>query len=454
MQIKHSITQSQRLNLTTAIQQSLQYLQLPIQELGSYLEELSMKNPLLEVELPPIGEPYPHEPTLLYDNDEILVKDIFISEGRRRASDGLFADFTALYTTEKSLPEYLLEQLGQMPELDDRLLKLCRYLVGCLNSAGYMDCPLPELAGELGISLFDVEQALYVIQMLDPPGVGARDLSECLLIQLAQSSKFNALNVALVRVGLPLLAENDMAGLCRLLDADDKQIAAAADIIRSLNPIPSQGFGSGEGLTYIVPEATVYREGSKLTVQMNRSSLPRVTLQQDYCAMLGQEEFSDAHSYLKKAMSEAKDVLYGLGEREKTLHKLILALTEYQRGFFLRGEDLKPLTMVELARRLDCSVSTVSRAVQDKYILFGEKLLPLRSLFVVGLNFSGDEAVASGAIKRQLQNFIAGEDKARPLSDESLRAKFSELGLNISRRTIAKYRSELNIPSTTHRRRR
>ena len=170
--------------------------------------------------------------------------------------------------------------------------------------------------------------------------------------------------------------------------------------------------------------------------------------------MLGQEEFSDAHSYLKKAMSEAKDVLYGLGEREKTLHKLILALTEYQRGFFLRGEDLKPLTMVELARRLDCSVSTVSRAVQDKYILFGEKLLPLRSLFAVGLNFSGDEAVASGAIKRQLQNFIAGEDKAHPLSDESLRAKFSELGLNISRRTIAKYRSELNIPSTTHRRRR
>ena len=104
-----------------------------------------MKNPLLEVELPPIGEPYPHEPTLLCDNDEILVKDVFISEGRRRASDSLFADFTALYTSEKSLPEYLLEQLGQMPELDDSLLKLCRYLVGWLNSAGYMDCPLQVL---------------------------------------------------------------------------------------------------------------------------------------------------------------------------------------------------------------------------------------------------------------------------------------------------------------------
>lgn len=454
MQIKHDIVQTQKLTLTPAVQQSLQYLQLPIQELGSFIEELSMKNPLLEVELPPLGVPYPQETARVTDGDDIIVKDVFRSSGKRRNTDSDSSYLSSLYVDEKSLPEYLLEQLGQMSELDEWTLKLCRYLVGCLNSSGYMDCPLSELAEELGISIFEVEQALFVIQMLDPPGVGARDLSECLLLQLAQSSNFNALNVALVREGLPLLAEHDMDGLCSLLNADIGEVTSAAEIIRALNPIPSQGFGSREALTYIVPEATVFPEGSKLVVQMNRSSLPHVTLQQDYCAMLSRDEFSDTHSYLKKALGEAKDVLYGLSEREKTLNRLIVALTEHQCGFFLRGEDLKPLTMGELAHRLDCSVSTVSRAVQDKYILFGEKLMPLRSLFVVGLSRAGDEAIVPGAIKRQLQKLIADEDKSHPLSDEALRAKFSEHGLDISRRTIAKYRSELNIPSTSQRRRR
>lgn len=451
MKIKHNTEQSQKLKLTQSVKQSLQYLQMPIRELSSYLEELSMRNPLLDVELPPIGEPYPqsrvHEP----DSDEVNVRDVF-SRGPRRKTEDSYADFTDLYTSRKSFSEYLLDQLGQMKELNERQLRLCRFLVGCLNSSGYMDCPVSELSEMIGVSEFELSQALYIVQMLDPPGVGASDLSECLLIQLAQGSAFNAANVALVRRGLPLLANGDMAALRALLGISDEELKAAVDTVRSLNPIPSRGFGDGSATEYIIPEATVLCESGKLVVELNRAAFPRVSLQEEYCGMLKRDEYRDAHDYLRKSMSEAKEVLYGLGEREKTLDRLISAVIRRQQAYFVRGADLKPLTMSEIARELDCSISTVSRAVNDKYILFGSKLLPLRSFFVSGLNSAAGGAVTPGAIKRQLQNLIFGEDKKHPLSDEAIRCAFTKLGLNISRRTIAKYRGELNIPSTAQRR--
>lgn len=453
VKIKQNTVQTQKIKLIPSVKQSLQYLQMPIQELSSYIEEMSMRNPLLDVEMPPIGEPYPQAKIEKPDTDEISVREVFHRGGSRR-NEATDTDFTDVYLSEKTFSEYLLDQLGQMKELDERQLKLCRILVGCLNSSGYMDCSLRELSEVTGVSEFELEQALYVIQMLDPPGVGASSLSECLLIQLAQSSKFSAVNVALVQRGLPLLASGDMAGLHRLLGVSNAELSEAVDTVRSLNPIPSQGFGNGNNTGYVIPEATVSCEDGKLTVELNRRAFPRVTLQNEYCDMLGRDEYSDAHDYLKKAMSEAKNVLYGLNEREKTLDRLIGVIIRRQQEYFLHGTDLVPMTMSEVAQELGCCVSTVSRAVSDKYILFGSKLLPLRSFFASGLSSTDGGAVTPSAIKRQLQNFISDEDKKHPLSDETLRCMFTKLGLNISRRTIAKYRGELNIPSTSQRRKR
>ena len=453
MRIKHNVVQAQKTKLMPSVQQSLKYLQMPIQELSSYLEELSMRNPLLDVDLPPIGEPYPQTKVQEPDNDEISVREVFGRFSPARGGESQ-ADFADVYTSEKSFSDYLLEQLGQMHELNERQLRLCRFIVGCLNTSGYMDCPLQELSEMLDVSLFELEQALYVVQMLDPPGVGAASLSECLLIQLAQGSEFNATNVALISRGLPLLANGDMDALCKMLGVSDAELRKAVDTIRSLNPIPSQGFGDGNETGYIIPEATVLSENGKLSVELNRSAFPRVSLQKDYCMMLEQAEYSDAHDYLKKAMGEAKEILYGLGEREKTIDRLINMIVLHQKSYFLRNADLKPLTMSEVAQELGCSVSTISRAVNDKYILFGNKLLPIRSFFASGVNAAAGEAVTASAIKRRLQNFIAAEDKKHPLSDETLREMFTKLGLNISRRTIAKYRGELNIPSTSQRRER
>lgn len=451
VQIKQSTEQNQKLRLNPSVKQSLQYLMMPIHELSSYIEELSMRNPLLDVELPPIGEPYPQVRASEAESDELGVREVFRRD-RQHNYDDANTDFANVYISEKTFSEYLLDQLGQMRELGARQLKLCRLLVGCLNLSGYIDFPLSELSEMTGVSEFELFQALYTVQMLDPPGVGAESLSECLLIQLAQGSKFNATNVTLVSRGLPLLANGDMDGLRKLLGVSEEELNEAVNTVRELNPIPSRGFGDGKSTEYIVPEATVICDGGKLSIELNRRAFPRVSLQKDYCSMLENDEYSDAREYLKKAMSEAKSVLYGLREREKTLDRLISAVIRRQQAYFIHGEELQPLTMSEIAKELGCSISTVSRAANDKYILFGSKLLSLRSFFSLGVNSTADGAVSAGAIKRQLQNFISREDKRHPLSDEKLRCMFMKLDLNISRRTIAKYRSELSIPSTAQRR--
>lgn len=451
MQIKQEFNQTQKLKLTPTVRQSLQYLQLPIQELGAALEEISMRNPMLEVELPSMDMPYPQPSEPERETDEVYVKETLFKTAANFSGNDIDA-LSNVCAEGKSLSEHLIEQLLQMTEIDERQRALCRFIVGCLNSAGYLDSPIEELAALSGVSVFELEQALYAVQTLDPPGVGARDLSECLLIQLAQGSRFNAANVALIRRGLPLLAENDTNALRKLLGVSGRELETAIDDIKSLNPIPSRGFGKPEDVTYVVPEATVYYESGRLTVEMNSAEVPRVSLRKDYCDMLSSDECSEAHEYLKKQLSEAKGVLHGLKEREKTLRRIVLSVIMHQKGYFSHGEDIKPLTMGEVADELDINVSTVSRGVNEKYILFEGKVLPLRTFFASGLSLGSGDAVSPSAIKRKIKDFVSNEDKRHPLSDEALRKMFENLGISLSRRVIAKYRGEINIPSTSQRR--
>ena len=193
MPMEQRLEQAQKLILTQTVQQSLHCLQMSSQELSGYLQEEALSNPLLEVEDMPLGVPYPADRDQGQENLPIEVRERIAWEGgKNREDDG---DFTRLYSRSQSFQEYLEEQLGQMKGLSGDQLALCRYLVGCLNSAGYLDCSLSELAEELGRPLFDLEQALFAVQLLDPPGVGARSLSECLLLQLAQGKHFTEENI-------------------------------------------------------------------------------------------------------------------------------------------------------------------------------------------------------------------------------------------------------------------
>lgn len=280
--------------------------------------------------------------------------------------------------------------------------------------------------------------------------MGARDLSECLLLQLAQGKHFTEENIHLLRAGLPLLAEEDWDGLARLLGVSREQAKRDAAVIRSLNPIPSRGFASAERPVYLVPEATVSCRDGEVIIEMERGSQPKVELNPYYCALLDSAE-GETRDYLRRMMAEANELISGLQSREKTLRQILGAIVKGQRDFFLKGAALAPLTMQQVAEELGLSTSTVSRAVKDKYLSFQGRSLALRSFFVVALPTG--EGVSPQTAREHIRRFIAAEDPALPLSDEALREALGNLGINASRRTVAKYRGEMGIPSSAQRKR-
>lgn len=446
MALEQRLEQAQKLILTQTMLQSLEVLQLSALELQEYLQEAALSNPLLSVEVAPLPNTSALELQRERELASLTRSTVFVQEDET-------ADFTAFFSKPRSFTEYLKEQLGQMKALDEETLARCLFLVDSLSSSGYLDCPLEELAKDAGQSLFDMEQALFVLQTLDPPGVGARSLSECLLLQLAQGRHFTELNIHLVRLGLPLLAKHDIRALCALLHASAAEIGQAIETIRSLNPIPSQGFHTEQTCGYVCPEALIRCEERRVVVEMNDALLPRVQLDTTYCAMLDDELDREAREYLVGKRAEARALLGNLDHRKHTIARIICAAVQAQEEYFLHDGDLVPLTMQQLASGLELNISTVSRAIKGKYVQFGTKVFPIRELFSATLQTSAGTVSVESA-RRLIRRFIAAEDPQKPLSDETIAQALSGAGIPLSRRTVAKYRAEMDIPTASVRRRR
>lgn len=446
MQMQQSVGQEQRQILSQALQQSLQYLQMPMMELAEYLQGQSLSNPLLEVELTPLVSRHMVQISVIEDSGGY-------KKGNRKGAEQL-PDAISYNTKPESFSDHLTEQINCMPRLDATIRGLCCFLIGCLDSTGYLSCDLAELAKELKIPLYDIEQALYLLQMLEPAGVGARDITECLLLQLARGKDFNTTNIRMIREGLPLLAKRDYTRLSLLLGVSVKEVYDSETIIKSLNPIPSWGFYSGDTYhSYIVPEATITCQNGQFVVEMNTRSLPKIRLSREYCAMLGDAAYDEVQDYLRERLAAAKEIITQVDSRQATLSRLLSVVIQHQEGYFLRHETLRPLTMQQVADELSLSTSTVSRAVKDKYIQYNSQMIPLRSLFTLSLQGSNGKLISADTAKQQLQLFIRAEDSSAPMSDEALVAALAKVGISISRRTVAKYRAALNIPSAAVRKR-
>lgn len=443
MALEQRLEQSQRLILTQTMLQSLELLQFSSTELQAYLQEAALSNPMLSVEDAPAPDTGSVE--LLREREYTAFSQASTAGEDERP------DFTAFYARPRSFTDHLKEQLGQMKLLDEETLARCLYLVDSLSSSGYLDCPLEELAQETGQSLFDMEQALFVVQSLDPIGVGARSLSECLLLQLAQGRDFTERNIHLICSGLPLIAKRDLRGLASLLHAPAEEIERSIETIRALNPIPSQGFLTEQGCGYVRPEAVIRCEEGRVVVEMNDRLLPRVQLDPTYCSMLTSED-GEAREYLTKKQAEAKALLANLDNRAHTIARVLCAVAQVQEAYFLHGGDLAPLTMQQLADTLGLNVSTVSRAVKGKYVQFGTSVFPIRELLTAPLQAAAG-AVSVEAVKQRIRRFIAAEDPQKPLSDETIAQALDQAGIQISRRTVAKYRAEMDIPTAAGRKR-
>ena len=436
--------QAQQQILSAAMTQSLHILQLPLTSLQEHLNDIALDNPMLELSSSAPDTPTWHE-------------DLSGRKFERAVSQHTRDDAPLEPHNEDEIQETFISHLQrQLPQIaqhmPERYLPMCSFIIESLDRRGYLDEPIDLLAASMGVSVDDATQALYAVQTLSPIGTGARNLEECLILQLAEGRDFNRYTLAIVREHLLLLAKNDFAALAKALKLPYEEARAYGKVIRSLNPIPSNGFRAHQDNNHpIIPDAVVESEGNELIIHYNHTAIPRVSVSPDYQSMLDSSEDPGVQEYLKQRMQQISKLQQDLERRESTLLRLIRYILTVQREYVLGLTDAPaPLSIQEIARELDLHPSTVSRAIRDKYITVFGRTFPLKNL--LSAHIGKGIPMSRAMLRLCIERLIDSEDKAHPLSDESLAAALSTMDIQISRRTVAAYREEFDIPPASRRR--
>jgi RNA polymerase sigma-54 factor len=354
----------------------------------------------------------------------------------------------------KSLNEYLMEQVSELDETE--LCKsVCNYIIESLDSKGYLDMTAEVLAGELRIEEEIVDYAINVVQSLEPEGIAARNLKECLKIQIARKGLVDVNIYRIIDEYLELLAENKFNTIAKDLGIDVIKAQEYGDLIRTLQPKPSSGFYTGEQVKYVVPDAYIKKIDKEYFVIMNDELGPKLTISTVYKQILKSDSDKEAVEYIKDKLNSAVFLIKSIEHRKTTIYRVLEKIIELQRDFFDYGKErLKPLTLREIADSLEIHESTVSRAIRDKYVLTDRGTIKIKDMFTTGMSSSrGGEDVSTNIIKNAIAKLIEEEDKKSPLSDQHICDVLNRSGTNISRRTVAKYREELGIKSSKGRKR-
>lgn len=435
-------TQAQKLNFQQI--QGLRLLQMSAPELEQYLRELAQENPMVDLE--PDSSAHEEDDGLLSylrwleDNDH---QNLYYSQMSEEELDPLSRVGTA-GGLEETLFRFLSRQLYAM-DLEEELADAVRYLASSLDERGYLTTPMPELARSSRIPLPRLERALEVLRGLEPAGVGAENLSQCLELQLLRiREKGPALTI--VRSYLPLLAKRHYSSIASKLNISVDQVKQAEAIIRELEPRPGAVFEHPEQIPYILPDIFVEENGGRYTARARRSGVPPFRINGYYRKLLLQSQDRQVTEYLKEKLQQAEGVLRAVDQRESTLLRCAQAIADAQTEFFRRGpQALLPMRLADVAETLGLHESTVSRTVRAKYIQCSQGIYPM-SYFFSRNAAAGTPGVGGTAARLLLKQLIDREDKQKPLSDQRLSELLAEAGCPVSRRTVAKYRGEMNIP--------
>ncbi|HWL31022.1 MAG TPA: RNA polymerase factor sigma-54 [Xanthobacteraceae bacterium] len=357
-------------------------------------------------------------------------------------------------TAEPTLADHLAEQLALA--IDDPVRRMiARYLIDMIDEAGYLTGSLASVAEKLGAPLAEVEAVLAIVQGFDPPGVGARSLTECLAIQLKERDRFDPAMRALVE-RLDLLAKRDLAALRRICGVDDDDLAEMIAEIKRLNPKPGLAFGSTT-VQPIVPDVYV-RPGPDggFVVELNSDTLPKVLVNQRYHAELARSAgTASAKTYLAESLQSATWLTRALDQRAKTILKVAIEIVKQQDAFFVRGvQHLRPLNLRTVADAIGMHESTVSRVTANKYVATNRGIFELKYFFTAAIAAAdGGEAHSAEAVRHRIKQLIDAESASDVLSDDTLVERLRAAGIDIARRTVAKYRESMRIPSSVQRRR-
>lgn len=476
MEMKHSLhlTQRQSLIMTPRLQQALKLLQVPTLELQQLLKQEVLQNPLLE------------EVDEVEDQEDLAREDSPEEQANQEAADPVEEDsidwneylsdgtldrtfvpqsetsvefLEKVPVTRTTLAESLLEQLHFL-NLPEAQMRIAEFLVCSLDDRGWLVTTMDEIVDSLQVLQEEVEKVLLVVQALEPAGVGARDLRECLLIQLDARGDRDTMPWQLIHDHFDHLVNRRFPEIARILKVSGEDVQAAADEIATLNPRPGTSV-SADDPKYVTPDLIVERVDEEYVVMLNDRNVPRLRISTAYESVIKGKKRADASSeekqtreFIQGKLNAAKWLISTIEQRRRTMIKVMNCIVREQREFFDKGiAFLRPLTLAAVARQIDMHESTVSRVCSGKYVQTPRGVFELKFFFSSGLETDDGEDVSARTAKNIIKTLIDEEDKKEPLSDQRIAELLHEKGLHIARRTVAKYREQLNILPARFRRR-
>jgi RNA polymerase sigma-54 factor len=465
---------AQKLILTPQLQQAIKLLQMPHLELSEFLSQELMENPLLEESAEEVSveemtqeekdsiEPEPYDEDADAPLEKLLNFNSVDEYFEERSSDGRdmgyfssgneeFPSFEQFVSKKPDLYDHLLWQL-RLSHVPEEIKMVAEIIIGNIDENGYLAATIAEIGKAANTDPEIAEIALRLIQSFDPPGVGAQSVTECLLLQLRVLHLDGTLVEKIIVNNMEELEKKRYAALAQMYNISLKEVIAAVRIIEGLEPKPGRNFSS-VSTNYIVPDVYLVKTADGYQIILNDEGLPRLRVSMFYKRLIQRNNAysKEDKQFLADKLRSAVGLLKSLDQRNRTIYRVTETLLDLQKDFFALGvQYLKPLTLKEVASILDLHESTVSRVTSNKYLSCEHGIFCFRYLFSSALN-SGLGTVSSTSVKNLIRNIVTEEDSKKPLSDQHIAGMLQREGITIARRTVAKYREELGIPSQSHR---
>lgn len=457
-----TIEQSQKLVMTPELIQAIQILQFNTQELDAFVQEQLLVNPVLEQDQEKETPENASEGRSGEEEEKLDWKEFIRNgsyddisyKGYRDRDEDSPDTFERYVSSDVTLPEHLMFQY-QFATVDKGCRRVGKYIIESLDENGYMTSTTEEISRATGVREEKVCEALDIIHGFDPAGVGARNLSECLRLQLEARNELTPQMEEIIGKHLEDIANNRLSAVAKDTGMTVLEVQEAADVIRTLEPKPGRQFASEMETKYVIPDVIVEKIEDDYVVIINESSTPHLTVSSYYRNLLGQaEKDKQLADYLSERVNSANWLIRSIEQRKQTIFNVVSSVVKHQREFFDNGSKyLKTLTLKDIAEELGIHESTVSRSINGKYLQCPRGVYEIKYFFSAGVSDQVGEGVSSNSIKEFIKEIIDGEDKHRPYSDQTIVKLLEDKGFNISRRTVAKYRDELGILSSSKRKR-
>lgn len=465
-----NLSQTQKLIMTPELRQAIQILQYNNVELMEFIYKQLEVNPFLEsadgknLESTSNDERidnYEKDNKNESKNDELDWKEVteryddLSYKAYENNIDSEEKQSFESYTSKKmSLKDHLMVQLSVSLNTNKEK-RIGEFIIESLDNKGYLGCSLQDISLLINEDVVEVERVLRLIQTFDPVGVGARNLSECLMIQLKEKGIQDKNAYIIAEKYLEEIATNKVQKIAKDLKISVTRVQGICDIIKMLEPKPSRGFiVDSDNIRYIVPDVTIEKINDEYIIIVNDNNLPTLTISSYYKNMVSNLDDKEANKFLTDKLNSSMWLIKSIEQRRMTLYKVTDSILKFQRKFFDEGKTaLKPLVLKDIADDIGVHESTVSRATNGKYVQTPRGLFELKYFFASSINESDGDGISSTSVKTQIKQLINDENPQKPLSDQKIAEMLSAEGINISRRTVAKYRDEMRIPSSSMRRR-